>query len=300
MAGVIPVIDLEDFPGQSQKLVAACEEWGCFRVVNHKIPAILTSEMRSVAADLLGLPMEIKQRSGNIIDGRGYLPPNDINPLHEALGIYDICLPQGVHEFCDLLDASPRHSEIMTKYLEATNELAKDIARKMAKSMGLALPVCDGLFEGWCSQFRMNQYNFSPANIGSCGVPMHTDPGFITILLEDDNNGGLEVMDKSGKFIPADPISGTLLVNLGDVAKVWSNGRFQNVKHQVQCKVPTKRVSIVTFLLAPKDAVVEAPSEFVDTKHPRLYVPFTYQDFRQIRLSRNLHCGEVLDLVRAK
>ncbi|KAM0047654.1 putative oxoglutarate/iron-dependent dioxygenase, isopenicillin N synthase [Helianthus debilis subsp. tardiflorus] len=50
-----------------------------------------------------------------------------------------------------------------------------------------------------------------------------TDSGFLTILQYDEGVGGLEVMD-------------TLLVNLGDMATVWSNGRLCNVKHRVQCK----------------------------------------------------------------
>lgn len=80
--------------------------------------------------------------------------------------------------------------------------------------------------------------------------------------------------------------------------KVWSNGRFRNVKHRVQCKEATIRLSIASFLLGPKEALVEAPPELVDTEHPRLYVPFAYKDYRQHRVTNNLHAGEALDLVR--
>lgn len=80
--------------------------------------------------------------------------------------------------------------------------------------------------------------------------------------------------------------------------KVWSNGRFCNVKHRVQCKEATIRVSIAAFLLGPKEETVEAPLELVDSEHPRLYVPFTYEDYRKLRISTKLQAGEALEHVR--
>lgn len=49
---------------------------------------------------------------------------------------------------------------------------------------------------------------------------MHTDSGILTILQDDGNVSGLELVDKSGAFVSIDPWPGTLLVNLGDIAKV--------------------------------------------------------------------------------
>lgn len=58
------------------------------------------------------------------------------------------------------------------------------------------------------------------------------------------------------------------------------------------------RLSIASFLLGPKDAAVEAPPELVDSEHPRLFVPVTYEDYRKLRLSTKLQAGEALALVR--
>ena len=81
--------------------------------------------------------------------------------------------------------------------------------------------------------------------------------------------------------------------------KVWSNGRFCNVKHRVQCKEASTRVSIASFFLGPKEAAVEAPPELVGSENPRQFVPFTYEDYRKLRLSINLHAGEALQFVRS-
>ncbi|XP_050230666.2 2-oxoglutarate-dependent dioxygenase DAO-like [Mercurialis annua] len=184
--------------------------------------------------------------------------------------------------------------KVISEYAKAIHELSMDLAGKLGQSIGM---VRSDLFEGWASQFRFNKYDFT-SKTGRSGVEMHTDSGFLTILQVDENVSGLEVMDKSGSFIPVDHQPGTLLVNLGDVARAWSNGRLWNVKHRVQCKEAAVRYSIASFLLGPKDSVVEAPPELLDFENPRLYIPFTFNDYREFRLKTKLITGQALELMR--
>ncbi|KAI3747665.1 hypothetical protein L6452_10235 [Arctium lappa] len=251
----IPVIDLHDFPNQSSKLIAACEEWGCFRLLNHHevLPLTLMSEMKSIVISLFDLPVEIKRQNLKLLPGSGYIAPTEINPIYEALGLYGMDYRREVETFCSQLDVSPHQ--------------------------------------------RINKYHFTPESVGSFGVPTHTDSPFLTLLQDDDVVGGLEVMDKSGHFVPVDPWPGTLIVNIGDMAKVWSNGRFCNVKHRVQCKEATIRVSIASFLLGPKEPIEPLP-ELVDTEHPRAYVPTTHEDYRKLRFSAGLQNGETLAVLQ--
>lgn len=223
------------------------------------------------------------------------MAPSQVNPLYEALGLYDMGSSQAVETFCSQLDASSYQREVIEMYAKAIHGVAKDVARKLAESLGLS----GDFFESWVCQFRINKYNFTPETIGSSGVQIHTDSGFLTILQDDKNVGGLEVMNPSGVYVAVDPVPGTLLINLGDIAKAWSNGRFRNVQHRVQCKEATIRISIASFLLA-SDEEVEAPPELVDSEHPRLYVPFTYEDYRKLRLTTKLQAGEALELKRIK
>lgn len=105
----IPVIDLQDFPSESQKLklVEACEEWGCFRLINHGVPLALMSEMKSTVRSLLDLPIEIKRRNTSE-HYSGYVQPHIINPLYESLGLHDVGSSDAVHAFCNQLNASPQ------------------------------------------------------------------------------------------------------------------------------------------------------------------------------------------------
>jgi len=83
-----------------------------------------------------------------------------------------------------------------------------------------------------------------------------------------------------------------------------SNGRFCNVKHCIQCKEATTRYSIATFMLGPRKGNVEIPKELVDLVRPRLYQPFTYEEYKTLRDFINkaddkyLQTGEILELLR--
>lgn len=293
MVNVVPLIDLSDFPAESERLREASEGIGCFRIVNHGVPAELIAEMKSVARELLDLPTEGKRRNKDVIPGSGYLAPSAANPFYEALGLYDVGNVHSVEEFCSQLGVSKRQRETIERYAEAIHKVTVDIAKKLARSYRLE----EEEFEGWNCQFRINKYNFTQDTVGSPGVQIHTDSGFLTVLQDDENVGGLEVMDRSGSFVAVDPFPGTLAVNLGDIGNVWSNGRLRNVQHRVMCKEATLRFSIATFMAPPKDMVLEAPAVFVDAQHPRVYSAITYEKFRKIRASKEMHAGQALSMV---
>nr|CAD1829309.1 unnamed protein product [Ananas comosus var. bracteatus] len=291
---VIPVVDLAA-EGHGQLLLDACRQPGCFRVVNHGIPAALQAEMKAAVRSLFDLPDDVKLRNAHVIAGSGYVGPTTVNPLYEAFGLYDAASPADVDAFCSCLDAPPHLRETIRLYASHLHPLVANIATKIAESLGLV--GCS--FSDWPCQFRMNRYNFAPETVGSSGVQIHTDSGFLTVLQEDESVGGLEVMDANGTFVAVDPLPGSLLVNLGDVAKAWSNGMLHNVKHRVLCKEAATRISIALFLLAPKDGKVEAPAELVGSKIPRLYRSFYYEDYRELRFSSGLRAGEALSLLAA-
>ncbi|KAL5553362.1 hypothetical protein UlMin_040763 [Ulmus minor] len=286
----IPVFDLKELADSDssedeyKKLREACEEWGCFRIVNHNIPLDLMREMKSVVKSLFELPTQVKKKNSNVIPYSGYVGPNETNSRFESIGLYQLASSKAIHDFCNDLGASPNQREIIENYAGGIVELMMDIGRKLAKSMGL---VDVGLFNrSWDTTLRLHNYNFSPNFIGSTGLITHSDSGFLTIVQDDEDVGGLQVMTKSGSFVAVDPRPvGSFLLNIGDVGKVWSNARWYNAKHRVECKEGNARVSMAAFLLGPTDAEIEAPRELVDDEHPRLFVPFTYQNYRKLRLT---------------
>ncbi|KAG5545955.1 hypothetical protein RHGRI_018200 [Rhododendron griersonianum] len=272
VARTVPVIDMQDFPAQSGKLMQACGEWGFFRIINHGIPPALMGEMKAVSRSLLDLPVEIKMRNSTLVQGKGYTPPNMASPVFDGLG------------------------EIIKTYSKAIYELGMDMGRKLLEGLGLS----GDLFSGWPCQLRINKYNYTPDYVGSTGAVLHTDPGFLTILQDDEIIGGLEAVGKeTGEYVSVEPMPGSLVVNLGDLAAIWSNGRLWSVKHRVQCYEGSVRLSIALFVLGPKDGALGAPEDLVDSKHPRLYKPMNFEEYRMLRINTKSPTGAI-ELLRVE
>ncbi|KFK36392.1 hypothetical protein AALP_AA4G118300 [Arabis alpina] len=253
------------------------------------------AEMKKTVIDLFERPYEVKLRNTDVLPGSGYRALDETHPYFEALGLYDMTSPQALNTFCDQLDASPNQREIMLKYAEAIDGLAKDLARRLAESYGV---VETEFYKGWPRRLRINKFHFQPDAIGKICAQSHTDYWFLTILQDDENVGGLEAMDNSsGNFFPIIPSPNTFSIILGDMATIWSNGRLRNAKHRVKCNEATKRYSIASFLLGPMDTNLEPPSELVDADHPRLYKPISHEGVVNIRVTMKLHNGEGLKLI---
>ncbi|VFQ83014.1 unnamed protein product [Cuscuta campestris] len=294
----IPTIDLQDFPAQLRKLREACEEWGCCRIVNfdHVLSKSLLPDMKDVVKSLFDLPQEIKARNKHVLPGSGYTTPSLRHPNYEALGIYDMSSLHDVEAFCDALDVSPHQRETIVNYAKGAHALIMEIIDKLCEALGVK---GEQDFKDWCCHMRINKYHFTPETIGGPGVLTHTDSAFLTVLQDDECVGGLDVITKSGELVAVDPLPGSIVLNLGDMANLWSNGRLWSVRHRVVCKEASVRFSIASFILGPKkEAFVEPPPELVTPDHPRQYVPASYESLRKLRIDNNMHEGEVLGLVR--
>jgi isopenicillin N synthase-like dioxygenase len=105
------------------------------------------------------------------------------------------------------------------------------------------------------------------------GLAPHTDFGVLTLLLQD-NSGGLQVQNKSGNWIEAPPISGTLACNIGDLLARWSNNRFASTLHRVVNRTQNARYSIPVFFDPQTDAVID-PVDLGILKENALYEAIT-------------------------
>lgn len=103
MARKVRVIDMQKVDGLADKLVKACEEWGCFRIVNHGVSMDLMAEMKAIGASLFDLPEEVKKRTVSSELGMGYVGRNLAGLYFEGLSIDDI---SSLEEFCERLNAS--------------------------------------------------------------------------------------------------------------------------------------------------------------------------------------------------
>lgn len=95
----------------------------------------------------------------------------------------------------------------------------------------------------------------------SCGE--HTDYGCFTMLLNDKTPNTLEVLMKDGTWAYANPVEGALIVNIGDMMELWTNGRWKSTRHRVIHRYGEYRVAIPFFFEPNLECVVKPLAKFV-------------------------------------
>ena len=89
------------------------------------------------------------------------------------------------------------------------------------------------------------------------GVGLHHDSGLLSFILQDDQSG-LEVQTKNG-LIPAAPIPGTYVMNLGQMMQAASGGYLKATPHRVQSPPTGKQRLSLAYFFNPRLESVFAP-----------------------------------------
>jgi isopenicillin N synthase-like dioxygenase len=156
------------------------------------------------------------------------------------------------------------------------------LSRRLMQLMALSLDLPEAYFDASSQSpmvtLRMVRYPAHPpgADERTFGAGAHTDWGAITILAQDAH-GGLEVCMPDGRWVPATPIEGCFVVNLGDMIPRWTNGRYHSNPHRVRNlhSGGAPRYSIPFFYEPDYFARIEAvPGTVRDGEAPR-YAPCT-------------------------
>ncbi len=147
----------------------------------------------------------------------------------------------------------------MSRYYAEVGRCGADLLSCVAVSLGLDR---DFFRDKYTKRLQRTQLIYYPphpdgAPADQFGLAPHTDFGCITLLWQDQN-GGLEVLERQSKsWIAATPIPGTLVVNVGDLLARWTNDRYASTPHRVINKSGRERFSIATFYDPDFKAVVD-------------------------------------------
>lgn len=109
---------------------------------------------------------------------------------------------------------------------------------------------------------RVNYYPPCPRPDLAIGITPHTDASALTLLMQFDTNGGLQVL-RDMKWVTVPWPSETLLVNVGDLLEIMSNGRLKSPWHRAVTHVEKERFSVALFYNPPSREEIE-PVKSVD------------------------------------
>ncbi|KAF9895096.1 hypothetical protein FE257_004725 [Aspergillus nanangensis] len=320
MAKAPPVIDFEAFyttdPHRKAALVQqvhqACQEYGFFQIINHRVPSDLRVAILQAAQDLFSLPVEVKEKYSKDAGktSRGYerlrsqnfekRGPGDLKEgfyfgKHLASDHPSVVAGhffQGPNQYPSEVADPTRFREVIDTYHAAMTDLSQDILQVLALMMGLDTNWFDGFNQEPIATLRLLRYPPQKSEESSYerGIGAHTDFGGITILLQDDK-GGLQVWDgESSAWADVEPVPDALVVNLGNMMMRWTNDRYLSNLHRVINRSGETRYSVPFFYDGNGAFMVECIDR--DGEEAR-YPPMTVQQILEGRYADTYGVGGI-------
>ncbi|KAL5702339.1 hypothetical protein ACHQM5_027568 [Ranunculus cassubicifolius] len=245
---LIPVIDLQ---GERHEVIEeikfASEKWGFFQVVNHGVPLGVLDEMikgmhRFNEQDELKKDYYSRDPSKRVRFVSNYdLYKSKAANWRDTLTIQirtpAQLNPKEIPSVC---------RDIAVEYTNYTTALGDSLFELLSEALGLSP---NHLKQMNCSEtciVNSNYYPACPEPDLTLGITGHTDPAFLTILLQD-HIGGLQVLHQE-QWVDVNPIPGALVINIGDLLQILSNDKLKSVEHRVLSKKVGPRVSVACFL----------------------------------------------------
>ena len=141
----------------------------------------------------------------------------------------------------------PEFRATVLEYMAALTRLGHTLLSGIALRLGLDESYFDDRYTREpLTLFRIFSYPPSAQTGGEqWGVGEHTDYGLLTILRQDDA-GGLEVKSSSRR-IPAPPIPGSFICNIGDMLDRMTGGRYRSTPHRFKNVARCNRLSFPFF-----------------------------------------------------
>lgn len=306
----LPIIDVSGLGSTDPAVRAAvaaeigraCDEIGFFYAAGGGIAPETVAAAVEAARRFFALPLDDKLAIRAGATNRGYTPMResehekgkpDVNegfelgfpvPAHDpdADGSNPVRAP---NRWPDL----PGFREPVEAYYDAAFGLGMTVLRGFALHFGLPETFFVDRFRRPVADMRLAHYPPQTGGALEYGTFDHTDHGIITILWQDEN-GGLEVFTRDERWIPAPPIPGTFVVNIGDLMSRWTNGRFRSTLHRVINRSGRDRFSIPFFFNPDFDTRVD-PLDLpglppgIETLSPVVSGPYLIERFTGYRAS---------------
>ncbi|XP_052210561.1 protein DMR6-LIKE OXYGENASE 2-like isoform X1 [Diospyros lotus] len=301
----IPLIDLEDLHGLSRSHIIAqigqaCQEDGFFQIKNHGVPETTIGKAMRTAREFFRLPESERLKNYSDDPSKSTRLSTSFNVKTEQVSNWRDFLRLHCYPLRDYVHEWPTNPlsfrEEVAEYCSSVRGLVLRLLEAISESLGLPGDHISNQLGKHAQHMAMNYYPPCPQPELTYGLPSHTDPNLITILLQDDVPG-LQVL-RQGKWVAVNPIPNTFIVNIGDQMQVLSNDRYKSVLHRALVNEKKERISIPTFYCPSPDAVIGPTSELIDESHPAVYKRFTYQEYYHKFWNRGLATESCLDMFK--
>ncbi|KAK3157120.1 hypothetical protein QOZ80_2AG0116440 [Eleusine coracana subsp. coracana] len=268
----LPVIDMsrllnpEFSEEETAKLGSACEQWGFFQLVNHGLNGGLLQQIKADITEFFSLPLEEKLAVA--------IPPNGV----EGFGHLFVFAKEQKLDWSDMLFLTTRpveerkldlwptkpstFRETVDKYSSEMANLSVLLLKFMANNLGVDQKALLSTFKGQHQVVRVNHYPPCRQSDKVLGLTSHTDAVGMTFLLHVNDVDGLQIK-KDGKWFPVQSISGALVINIGDILEIVTNGKYKSIEHRAVINPDKERISIAAFHGANKSCTIAPLQELL-------------------------------------
>ncbi|XOV89113.1 MAG: isopenicillin N synthase family dioxygenase [Pseudomonadota bacterium] len=295
----VPTVDLdaaERDPSLLVPLDRACRDHGFFLLRNHGMAAEIEA-MWQASAQFFAAPMEAKRsvmRTDQV--PLGYYDRELTKRQRDLKEVFDYMRPRADGSDVNQWPADPAFRSTLVSFFDAASDVAARTLKLVYQAL-LADPAdLSSLPEGdpRTSSVRLNYYPTADplseeeqhlvTQPGDMALHHHTDPGVLTLLLQD-MTGGLQTLTQADGWIDVPPVEDTIVVNLGDAMQVWTNDVYRAAVHRVLPMGNAARYSTPYFFNPASKALLEPLPAL--SAAPPVYRAFTWREYIRGRVDDN-------------
>lgn len=269
---VLPLIDIsmltssqiEDRLSVACELDRACTEAGFLYIRGAQLDGALFRRLVERAKAYFALDPDTKMKSyiGHSKNHSGYVPVGE-----EQLGTSQADLKEAFDVNCDYIPREgrrpllgpnqwpemPGFREDVQAYYQHVTAIGGQLFRAFALALGLDETYFDAHLRHPPSQLRLIHYPYDATAEDRPGIGAHTDYECFTTLFA--TAPGLQIVDKRGQWTDVPLVEDTMIMNIGDMMEILSNGRYVATRHRVK-KVKEERYSFALFHACDYDYAV--------------------------------------------
>ncbi|CAB4309724.1 unnamed protein product [Prunus armeniaca] len=305
----IPVVDMSKLMGdplghgdELAKLHLACKDWGFFQLINHGVSEEVIEKIRSDTKEFFQLPLEEKKAYAqlpNHIEGYGQaFVVSEEQKLDWGDMLFLFSRPVSLRNltFWPTLPTSFR--ETLDKYSVELQEVTKYLWKLICENLGLNSEKLASMFEDGTQGLRMNYYPPCPQASRVMGLTPHSDAVGLTLLIQVNDVQGLQIKN-NGKWVPIKPVPGALIVNIGDIIEILSNGEYKSIEHRAVVNTDRERLSIAGFH-SPNMMTMIGPLPDLVKEKAANYKAISNEEYIRLVVTSKLDSKSLLDRMKLK
>ncbi|CAI9101714.1 OLC1v1039106C1 [Oldenlandia corymbosa var. corymbosa] len=303
----LPIINLDGFDqkgdgGRRAEIVdeirRAMETWGFFQLVNHGVPAAVLADLLRSTKEFQEQPQEEKMEYYSRDHTRKvkYYSTGDLYLTKTAQWKDTLSFDFEDTTKMELESLPQICREEIGVYINSLNDLKNVLSELISEALGLGSDHLESLECLKIRRLLCHYYPPCPEPDLTMGILKHSDPYFLTILLQDHIPGFQVFHDNQWLDVP--PLEGSLLINGGDMLQLITNGKFKSVEHRVIAGRVGPRISAACFLYPNGKNQIKPYGplkELVSADNPPKYRETSFSEYVQYYASRGLGAAKALD-----